>query len=242
MRYCLLMHYQEAGEIGLTEEDMAPAMAAFQAYADDLSAAGVLIDTEVLEPVVSTTTVTARNGTAGDPGRPVRRHQGEAGRHLRHRGRQPRRGAEVGAEESRPTAGVDRNPPGGADIRRRPRVVQPIPRMSLGRRPIAAQRRVADLVRDSYGRLLAVLAAPTRDIAAAEDALADALERALVAVAGRRDSRQPRGVAAHRGPQPAARHVEVTRLPHDRSARRNPRQPNRSRRRTCLPFPTGGSS
>lgn len=62
MRYCLLMHYQEAGELGLTEEDMAPAMAAFQAYADDLAAAGVLIDTEVLEPVAATTTVTARNG------------------------------------------------------------------------------------------------------------------------------------------------------------------------------------
>ncbi|OBB05881.1 hypothetical protein A5662_10435 [Mycobacteriaceae bacterium 1482268.1] len=62
MRYCLLMHHQEAGEIGLTEEDMAPAMAAFQAYADDLAAAGVLIDTEVLEPVIATTTVTARNG------------------------------------------------------------------------------------------------------------------------------------------------------------------------------------
>ena len=41
------------------------------------------------------------------------------------------------------------------------------------------QQRVADLVRESYGRLLALLAAPTRDIAAAEDALADALERAL---------------------------------------------------------------
>jgi len=39
---------------------------------------------------------------------------------------------------------------------------------------------VAELTRDSYGRLLAVLAAPTRDIAAAEDALADAFERALV--------------------------------------------------------------
>lgn len=38
---------------------------------------------------------------------------------------------------------------------------------------------MADLVRESYGRLLALLAAPTRDIAAAEDALADALERAL---------------------------------------------------------------
>ncbi|MGX9791460.1 RNA polymerase sigma factor [Mycobacterium sp. MMS18-G62] len=38
---------------------------------------------------------------------------------------------------------------------------------------------MAAVTRDSYGRLLAVLAAPTRDIAAAEDALADALERAL---------------------------------------------------------------
>src|SRR4030081_3557124 len=64
MRYCLLMHYQEGPEIGLTEEDMAPAMAAFQRYADDLSAAGVLIDTEVLESVVPTPPVTARNGTS----------------------------------------------------------------------------------------------------------------------------------------------------------------------------------
>jgi predicted RNA polymerase sigma factor len=45
--------------------------------------------------------------------------------------------------------------------------------------PVAAQQRVADLFRDSYGGLLALLAAPTRDIAAAEDALADALERAV---------------------------------------------------------------
>ena len=45
--------------------------------------------------------------------------------------------------------------------------------------PVTVRQRVADLVHDSYGRLLAVLAAPTRDIAAAEDALADALERAL---------------------------------------------------------------
>lgn len=63
MRYCLLMHYQEGTEVGLTEEDMAPAMAAFQQYADDLSDAGVLIDTEVLESVVATTTVTAHAGT-----------------------------------------------------------------------------------------------------------------------------------------------------------------------------------
>ncbi|TPG32253.1 YciI family protein [Mycolicibacterium hodleri] len=62
MRYCLLMHYQEGPEVGLTEADMAPAMAAFTAYADDLSAAGVLVTTEVLDAVANTTTVTARNG------------------------------------------------------------------------------------------------------------------------------------------------------------------------------------
>ena len=62
MRYCLLMHYQEGPDVGLSEEDMAPAMAAFGAYADDLTEAGVLITTEVLDSVDTTTTVTARNG------------------------------------------------------------------------------------------------------------------------------------------------------------------------------------
>src|ERR1700688_5164376 len=51
--------------------------------------------------------------------------------------------------------------------------------MSSLREDQRAQARVAQVARDSYGRLLAVLAAPTRDIATAEDALADALERAL---------------------------------------------------------------
>jgi predicted RNA polymerase sigma factor len=41
------------------------------------------------------------------------------------------------------------------------------------------QARVAELVRGSYGRLLALLAAPTGDIPAVEDAIGDALERAL---------------------------------------------------------------
>lgn len=43
----------------------------------------------------------------------------------------------------------------------------------------SAQSRVAAITRDSYGRLLALLAAPTGDIATAEDALSDAFERAL---------------------------------------------------------------
>ena len=62
MQYCLLMHYQEGGEIGLSEEDMAPARAAFAKYADDLDAAGVLIGTQVLQPAVVSTTFTARDG------------------------------------------------------------------------------------------------------------------------------------------------------------------------------------
>lgn len=42
-----------------------------------------------------------------------------------------------------------------------------------------ASRAAERAVRDAYGRLLAVVAAQTRDVALAEDALADALERAL---------------------------------------------------------------
>ena len=38
MQYCLLMHYQEGPEIGLTEEDMAPARAI------DLTADAVVAD------------------------------------------------------------------------------------------------------------------------------------------------------------------------------------------------------
>ncbi|MCW2686260.1 MAG: hypothetical protein JWR37_1150 [Mycobacterium sp.] len=64
MQYCLLMHYQEGGDAGLTEEDMAPARAAFGKYADDLDAAGVLIGTQVLQSAAASTTYTARSGTA----------------------------------------------------------------------------------------------------------------------------------------------------------------------------------
>src|ERR1700748_1797714 len=62
MQYCLLMHYREGTEIGLTEEDMAPARAAFARYADDLDAAGVLIGTQELQSAVVSPTFTARNG------------------------------------------------------------------------------------------------------------------------------------------------------------------------------------
>lgn len=63
MRYSLLMHYQEAGDLGLTEEDMAPARDAFDAYAKALDQAGVLISADVLQPVAAATTVTLRDGS-----------------------------------------------------------------------------------------------------------------------------------------------------------------------------------
>ena len=47
------------------------------------------------------------------------------------------------------------------------------------RAPGPAARAASVAARDSYGRLLALLAASTSDLAAAEDALADAFERAL---------------------------------------------------------------
>jgi hypothetical protein len=64
MQFCLLMHYQEGGDAGLTDEDMAPARAAFARYADDLDAAGVLVGTQVLQSAVASTTFTARSGVA----------------------------------------------------------------------------------------------------------------------------------------------------------------------------------
>lgn len=63
MRYSLLLHYREpvAGEID--PEAMEAAMRAFQAYADALNSAGVLIAAEVLQPSSATTTVTRRTGS-----------------------------------------------------------------------------------------------------------------------------------------------------------------------------------
>lgn len=49
----------------------------------------------------------------------------------------------------------------------------------MARTGVSAEARAEQTARASYGRLLAVLAAPTGDIASAEDALSDAFERAL---------------------------------------------------------------
>jgi hypothetical protein len=63
MRYALLLNNQEPQDAGITEEDMAPARAAFDAYAKALDEAGALVSVDILQGSSATTTVTKREGT-----------------------------------------------------------------------------------------------------------------------------------------------------------------------------------
>lgn len=62
MRYSLLLHNPEPGDVGISEEDMAPARAAFQAYAAALHDSGVLISADILQTSGASTTVSRRSG------------------------------------------------------------------------------------------------------------------------------------------------------------------------------------
>jgi hypothetical protein len=62
MRYALLMHYREPADAELSEEVIAEAKVAFNAYARALEQAGVLLSADVLQPTVATTSVTRRDG------------------------------------------------------------------------------------------------------------------------------------------------------------------------------------
>lgn len=62
MRYALLIHYREPGEGELSDELIAEARLAFDAYGRALQAAGVLLAADVLRPTEATTTVTRRDG------------------------------------------------------------------------------------------------------------------------------------------------------------------------------------
>ncbi|HEX3616554.1 MAG TPA: YciI family protein [Solirubrobacteraceae bacterium] len=62
MRYTLLLHYPEPTAEDLGAEALAQGMRAFQAYAEALDDAGLLISAEVLERSNATTTVSQRDG------------------------------------------------------------------------------------------------------------------------------------------------------------------------------------
>jgi hypothetical protein len=62
MRYTLLLHYPEPTAAQLGAAALAEGMRAFQAYADALDEAGLLISAEVLQRSDATTTVSQRAG------------------------------------------------------------------------------------------------------------------------------------------------------------------------------------
>jgi hypothetical protein len=63
MRYSLLLHNPEPAAGEIDEKVMAQFRAAFQKYAKDLDAAGVLLSADILQPSSVTTTVTLRGGS-----------------------------------------------------------------------------------------------------------------------------------------------------------------------------------
>lgn len=63
MRYTLLLHYPEATSDDIGQEAIEAGMAAFNAYAESLADAGVLMSAEVLQPVANSTTLTLKNGS-----------------------------------------------------------------------------------------------------------------------------------------------------------------------------------
>lgn len=62
MRYTLLLHYPEETAESLGPEAMEEGRRAFASYATTLDAAGVLLSAEVLQPSLTTTTLTMRDG------------------------------------------------------------------------------------------------------------------------------------------------------------------------------------
>src|SRR5262249_58491634 len=101
--------------------------------------------------------------------RPVCRHEGAVRRVLLRGGSKPRRGHRLGEALPVEQIRIDRDPSG---FRRE--------HGPKGLRVVDSVHRAAERVaRESYGRLIAMLAARTRDVAGAEDALGDAFAAAL---------------------------------------------------------------
>ena len=63
MRYALLLHYREPAQGEISDEVIAEAQEAFNAYAKALEHAGVLLSADVLQPTAATTSVTRMDGT-----------------------------------------------------------------------------------------------------------------------------------------------------------------------------------
>lgn len=63
MHYSLFFYHEDGRKKGLTDEDMAPWMAAFQDYTAALQDAGAWISNDALQPPESATTITLKDGS-----------------------------------------------------------------------------------------------------------------------------------------------------------------------------------
>jgi hypothetical protein len=63
MQYSLFFYHQDGTEAGLTEEDMEPWKAAFNAFTDSLKDAGAFVTMDALQPPRSATTITLKDGS-----------------------------------------------------------------------------------------------------------------------------------------------------------------------------------
>ena len=165
MKYLMLIYANEAAAAA-SGDSVSPAYAA---YTEAMKKAGVLRRrrTGCGRPPTATTVRVADGKTQGAR-RPLCRDQGAARRLLPDRRARPRRGARLGGALPGRRARHDRGAADLADVVGDARRAE--------QRARAAPKPVA---RQSYGKLVAFLAARTRDVAAAEDALADAFAAAL---------------------------------------------------------------
>jgi hypothetical protein len=62
MQYMLLIHASEAGFAALSADQVEQALGAYAAYTEALKTAGVLVDSNRLQPIAATTTVRVEGG------------------------------------------------------------------------------------------------------------------------------------------------------------------------------------
>ena len=159
MQYMLLIYGDETAEAAIPPEQMGELMGAYRVFTEGLVAAGALVKADRLQPVGNATTVRSA-GVHDGPFAETKEQLG--GYYL------------IEAPDLDAALGWARKCPGGERFGRGAAGLRDAAGMSVD-----ARRAAERSARDHYGRLVSILAASARDIASAEDALADALAAAL---------------------------------------------------------------
>ncbi len=174
MKYMLLIYGNEAGMQSATKEQMGQMFAAYGAYTEAMKKAGAFVAGDPLQPSATASTVRVNGGGSKVLNGPYADTKEQLGGVLHRRCTRPRRRTVLGFALPRCQCRHAGSPPDHGDVSRAFRGRMTVPHGSDT--PRAAAERVA---RQSYGKLVAFLAARTRDVAGAEDALSEAFATAL---------------------------------------------------------------